>query len=136
MPAPFTFAMRVGVGLAVLDARDVARRGSGGRRVRRTTMSSNSATVCTRPRVRSVTDCGALVDAAAGDLDVLRLKRARHVGDRQVVGAQAIGVEPDVDLPLPAAEHEHLADAVDALELAPQHLVGVLGDVADRLVGA
>ena len=86
--------------------------------------------------MRSVTDCGALIDAAAGHLDVLRLQRPRDVGDRQVVGAQAIGVEPDVDLALPAAEDEHLADAGDALELAPQHLVGVLGDLADRLVGA
>ena len=56
------------------------------------------------------------------------------VVDRQVVGAQPIGVEPDVDLALAAAEDQHLADAVDALELPPQHLVGVLGDVADRLV--
>ena len=63
-------------------------------------------------------------------------ERARDVGDRQVVGAQPIGVEPDVDLPLAAAEDEHLADAVDALELAAQDLVGVLGDLADRLVGA
>ena len=89
-------------------------------------MSLNSATVWTRPRVRSVDRLRALIDAAAGNLDVLRLQRARDVGDRQVVAAQAIGVEPDVDLPLAAAEDEHLADAVDALELPAQHLVGVL----------
>ena len=77
-----------------------------------------------------------LIDAAAGDFDVLRLQRARDVGDRQVVGAQPIGVEPDVDLALAAAEDQHLADAVDAFELAAQHLVGVFGDVADRLVRA
>ena len=78
----------------------------------------------------------ALIDAAAGDVGVLRLQRPRHVVDGQVVGAQPIGVDPDVDLPLAAAEHEHLADAVGALETAPQHLVGVLGDVADRLLRA
>ena len=77
----------------------------------------------------------ALIDPAAGDLDVLRLQRARDVGHGEVVGAQPIGVEPDVDLALPAAEDEHLADAADAFELAAQHLVGVFGDFADRLVG-
>ena len=62
-------------------------------------------------------------------------QRARDVGDGDVVGAQPIGVEHDVDLPLAAAGDDHLADAVQAFELAPEHLVGVLGDVADRLVG-
>ena len=77
----------------------------------------------------------ALVDAAAGDVGVLRLQRARDVVDRQVVAAQPLGIQPHVDLALAAAEHQHLADAVGALEPPPQHLVGVLGDVADRLVG-
>ena len=125
----------VGIGLAVFDARDVGdpdrvavlladddvvELGDG----------LDAAARAQRDRLRP------LIDAAAGDLDVLRLQRARDVGDRQVVGAQAVGVEPDVDLPLAAAEDEHLADAVDAFELPAQHLVGVLGDVADRLVGA
>ena len=98
-------------------------------------MSPNSATDWTRPRVRSVTAVRALLDAAAGNLGVLRLQRARHVGDRQVVGAQPGGIERDVDLARPAADDDDLADAADALELAAQRLVGVLGDVADRLVG-
>ena len=85
--------------------------------------------------MRSVIDVRALLDAAAGDLGVLRLQRARDVGDREVVGAQPIGVEPDVDLARAAADDDDLADAADALELAAQRLVGVLGDVADRLVG-
>ena len=76
------------------------------------------------------------LDAAAGNLGVLRLQRARDVGDRQVVGLQPRRVERDVDLALASADDEDLADAVDALELAAQRLVGVLGDVADRLVGA
>src|SRR4029078_1374171 len=62
----------------------------------------------------------ALVDAAAGHLDVLPLERARGVSDRQVIGAQAIRIEPDVDLPLAAAEDQHLAHTVDAFELAAQ----------------
>ena len=79
-------------------------------------------------------DCAPFVDAAAGDVGVLRLQRARDVVDGQVVGAQPIGIDPDVDLPLASAEHEHLADAVGALEPAAQDLVGVFGDVADRLL--
>ena len=34
------------------------------------------------------------------------------------------------------AQYPGLADAADAFELTPQHFVGELGDVADRLVGA
>ena len=54
---------------------------------------------------------GALVHAPAGHLDVLRLQRARHFGDGEVVGTHPVGIEPDIDLALPTAEHEHLADA-------------------------
>ena len=78
----------------------------------------------------------ALIHAPAGDFDVLLLQRSRDVGHRQVVGAQAIGVEPDVDLPRPSTNDEHLPDARHAFELAAQHLVGILGDVAQRLVRA
>ena len=77
---------------------------------------------------------GALVHAAAGDFGVLRVERARDVRDGDVIGAQAIGVEPDVDLSLAAADDEDLADPVQAFELPPQDFVGVFGDVADRLV--
>ena len=105
------------------------------RRAAATTMSPNScdrlhaAARAQRDRLR------ALLDAAAGNLGVLRLQRARDVGDGQVVRAQPVGIERDVDLALPAADHHHLADAADAFELPAQRLVGVLGDVADRLVG-
>ena len=63
---------------------------------------------------------GALLDAAAGDLDVLRLQRTLHVGDGEVVGAQPVGVELDVDLARAAADDHDLADAADALELPAQ----------------
>jgi hypothetical protein len=98
------------------------------------TMSPNSATVCTRPSRPQRHRLRTLVEAAAGNLDVLALERARHVGDGEVVGAQTVAVEPDVDLALAAAEDQHLPDAVHALDLTPQHLVGVLGDVTNRLV--
>ena len=75
----------------------------------------------------------ALVEAAAGDVGVLRLQGPGDVVDRQRLGAQRRRVEPDVDLALAAADHHHLADAVGALEPPAQHLVGELGDVADRL---
>jgi hypothetical protein len=123
---------RLGLGLAVLDLRDVR----DADRVARLFPDDDvvefgdglhAAARAQRERLR------ALVHAAAWDLDVLRLHRARDVGDREVVRAQPVGVEPDVDLALTAAEDQHLADAVDALELPPQHLVGVLGDVAYRL---
>ncbi len=77
----------------------------------------------------------ALLDASARDLGVLRLQRARHVGDREVVGAQPVGVERHVDLPRPSANDDDLANAGNAFQLPAQLLVGVFGDVADRLVG-
>jgi hypothetical protein len=77
-----------------------------------------------------------LVHAAARDLDVLALERARDVGDRQVVAAEPVRVEPHVDLALAATEDQHLPDAVDAFNLAAQDLVRVLGDVAHRLLRA
>ena len=78
---------------------------------------------------------GALIHAAAGNVGVLRLQRAGHVVDRQFLGAQQRGVEPQVDLAAAAADHHDLPDAVGAFEPPSQDLVGELGDVADRLVG-
>ena len=75
------------------------------------------------------------LDSAAGDLGVLRIQRARDVGHRQVVGLKLRRIERDVDLTLASADDQHLADAGDAFELPPERLVGVLRDVADRLVG-
>src|SRR2546428_768858 len=74
---------------------------------------------------------GTRVDAPAGNPRVLRLQGARDIGDGDVVGAQPIRVQPHVHLTLAPAEDQDLTDAVDAFELAPQHLVGVLRDVAD-----
>ena len=76
----------------------------------------------------------ALIDAAARHFDVLRLQRAGDVVDREVLRAQQLGVQPEVDLPVAAADDEHLTDAVRAFELPAQHLVGVLGDLAERFL--
>ncbi len=51
---------------------------------------------------------------------------------RQAVRGQLGGVDDDVDLARPPADDAHLADAGDRLELAPERLVDVLGDVALR----
>ncbi len=76
----------------------------------------------------------ALIDAAARDLHVLRLQRASDVVHREVLGAEQLGVQPEIDLPVPPTDDQYLADTVGALELAAQHLVGVLGDLAQRLL--
>ena len=77
----------------------------------------------------------ALIDAPTRYVAVLCLKGPRHVVHGEVLGAEPVGIEHDVDLPPAATEHEDLSNAVGALELAPQHLVGVFGDVAHRRVG-
>ena len=78
---------------------------------------------------------GTLLHASAGNLGVLCLKRARDVGDRQVLRPQPVGVDEDVDLAGPAAHDDDLADAADAFELTAERLVRVFGDVADRRGG-
>src|SRR5258708_6211061 len=76
----------------------------------------------------------ARLDAPARDLRVLRLQRARDIGHREVLPLKTRGIQPQVDLALASAHHDDLADAADALELPAQRLVGVLGDIPDRLV--
>ena len=68
----------------------------------------------------------------AGHLEVLGRQGVGHVGHRQAVGAELHRVQDDVDLPRLAADEHHLPDAVNGLQLPPQHLVAVLGDVAER----
>ena len=70
-----------------------------GRRYRRTPARTADAAARAQRERR-----GALLDAAAGNLGVLRLQRARHVGDGEVVGAQPRRIERDVDLAGAAAE--------------------------------
>ena len=64
------------LGYAVLDARDVARPAPGGRRPARMHDLAELLGRVRRARAcASSIDCGALLDAAAGDVDVLRLQR-------------------------------------------------------------
>ncbi len=58
----------------------------------------------------------ALLETAAGQLQVLRAQGGGDVGRREAVGVEAIGVDLDLDLAPPRAEEQHFADAVDRLE--------------------
>ena len=70
-------------------------------------------------------------DVAAGQVGVLPHDGVADGGDGHLVGRQPVGVDPDVDRPLQAADHLHLADAGRALELDLDHLVGDLGQLAE-----
>ena len=69
----------------------------------------------------------ALLDRAAGNLDVLGDDRVAHLGHRQPVRVQLLDVDDDVDLAGAAAGEADLADAVDRLDDAGDLLVGQLG---------
>ena len=117
---------------AVFDRRHVAQQNLMPLPLRERRSSPNSSTAPTRPRVRSVIAVAPCSTRPPGISAFCVWMRAGHVGDGEVVGAQTVGVEEDVDLARAAADHDDLADAADALQLTPQRLVGVLGDVADR----
>ena len=74
-------------------------------------------------------------DVAAGQVGVLPRQRVAHGGDRQLIGGQPVGVDPDVDGALEAADDLDLADAGRALEKRLDDLVGDLGQLAQRPVG-
>ena len=57
---------------------------------------------------------------------------AGDVRDGEVLRAQAVGVDEDIDLTGATAHDDDLTNAADALELTAERLVGVLGDVANR----
>ena len=98
-------------------------------------MSPNSATDCTRPRVRSVICCAPASTRPPG-ISAFCAWSARDTSVTvRFCACSRAGIQRDVDLALPAADDHDLADAADALELAAQRLVGVFGDVANRLVG-
>ena len=76
----------------------------------------------------------ALVDAAAGDLDVLRPQRVAHLLDRESGRPPAVGVDEDVDRALPAADQDHRADAAARSRCLLDLLLGDLGDLAQVAV--
>ena len=74
----------------------------------------------------------ACLDAAGGDLQVLRAERAFDLRRREAVALELGGIDPDVHLAGATADDRHLADAADRLDLAADLLVGELRDVARR----
>jgi hypothetical protein len=75
---------------------------------------------------------GALLETPAGNLDVLHLQGPRHLRHGDVVRAQPVRIEPQVDLAAAPAQHQDLPDPADRFEAPAQHLVRVLGDLPDR----
>ena len=61
--------------------------------------------------MRSTCSRAAGGDVAAGHVGVLAHDRVAHGGDRDPVGGEPVGVDPDVDRALEAADDPHLADA-------------------------
>ena len=109
-------------------------RGSASRCASRSTRSLNCSASAKRPdgAQRPLVDVGG--DVAAGQVGVLLLQRVADLGDRQLVGGEAIGLDPDVHRALEAADDLHFADARRALERHLDDLVGDLGQLADRQV--
>jgi hypothetical protein len=72
------------------------------------------------------------VQAASGQLQILRAQGVENVGHREVVGAQFAGVHQHVNLALGAAHDGHFAHALGVFQAALDLLVGDQGDVAQR----
>ena len=69
----------------------------------------------------------ALLDGAAGNLDVLRDDGLAHLVHRQAVRVELLDVDDDVNFAGASARQAHFADAVDRLDAAGDLLVGQLG---------
>src|SRR5262249_11589613 len=78
----------------------------------------------------------ALVEVAAGEFEILIGKSVEHVVDGEVVAAETIGIDVDVNLALRAAENSDLSDALGVFELLLDLLIGDEGDIAQRAWGA
>ena len=71
-----------------------------------------------------------LVEPAAGQLEVLPLDRVAHLADRQALRRQPVRVDGDVDGAFLAAEHEHLPDPGERLDVLLHLPAGELGLLA------
>jgi hypothetical protein len=124
---------RLGLGHAVFDRRDVAQ-------PHRVALARGDDELAERldrldPAARAQRErAAALLDAPGRNFDVLRGERPIDVDDREPEFLQPRRVDEHVNLPPPAAQDGHLADAADGLEPAAQDLVGELGDVAHVVV--
>src|SRR4029450_9359985 len=82
-----------------------------------------------RPQRRLVEPGG---HVAPGQVGILGNEGIAHVGDRDLVGGQPIGVDPDADGAGQAAHDTDLADAGRPLATWRHGLVGELGQLAER----
>ncbi len=57
-------------------------------------------------------------DIAAGDIGILTLDRVAHCGDRNLIGGQTVGVDPDIDGAFKTADDAHFADARPSVRAA------------------
>jgi hypothetical protein len=73
-------------------------------------------------------------DIAARHIGVLLLQCGPHLGDRELVGRESIGFDPDVDGACQTPDDLHLADPRRPFARQLDHLVGQFGELADRQV--
>ena len=71
-------------------------------------------------------------DVAAGDVGVLPLDGRAHGGDGDLVGGQAVGIQPHVDGALQSADDFDLTHAGGALDLDLDDFIGQLSQLAGR----
>ena len=69
------------------------------------------------------------LDAARRHLDILAAERRLDVLRRQLIGGEALGIEPDAHGIFALAEQAHLGHAGERLELVLHVAVGVIGDL-------
>ena len=73
-----------------------------------------------------------LIDAPAGDLDVLGANGVANLIDGQAVGLKFVRIQPDLDLALPAADDLNRTDAANRFQPLLDLLVGNFGQFAKR----
>ena len=71
------------------------------------------------------------LDVATGHVGVLALKSVAHGRDWNFVSCKSLGVDPDIDRALQAADDIDFADAFGSLELRPHDFVAVFGQLAN-----
>jgi hypothetical protein len=130
---PFEARERAPLGGAVLGVADVAHADRHAVARRDDQVLEVRAAVSSRPSVRSEL-ASRSVTLPPGDVRVLRGDRVAHGGDRDVVGGEPVGVEPDVHRALraPTSRTSPTPGSVRALA---HELVGQFGELALRAVG-
>ncbi len=69
-------------------------------------------------------------DVAAGDVGVLAPDGVAHGGDRNLIGGEAIGVDPDIDCPVQVADQPNLANTRRTFQLNFDYFIGEFSQLA------